>query len=259
MLSETLLEEITICPFHNAIAFKIFEKISEATDKLFYMASGNSLGLLKYGGQLPWDDDIDVGFASSCSNFSDFFDFVKKVLRENTDFFVMVNMTVDGNEVFQKLGYDISFEEFEKTKLQSVNFVNFSIDLEKLQSLHKLEPTAQKYIWKTGQPVIPWVDVFPFQNLKNNNLISHNPLTPSLTAPFIPRQIFNRLTIKMPVDLSFKVFQNYSSCCDNDKIFCHIKDKTHTIPQSHFNETSKFVREYNKRLAHLIEKLECCF
>ncbi len=40
--------------------FKVFLDICEKLDLHYYMACGSVLGAVKYGGFIPWDDDIDV-------------------------------------------------------------------------------------------------------------------------------------------------------------------------------------------------------
>jgi len=40
---------------------KAFVKICEELDLTYYLVCGSALGAVKYGGFIPWDDDVDVG------------------------------------------------------------------------------------------------------------------------------------------------------------------------------------------------------
>ena len=41
--------------------FKEFIKICDTLNLKWYMINGSALGAVKYGGFIPWDDDLDVG------------------------------------------------------------------------------------------------------------------------------------------------------------------------------------------------------
>ena len=41
--------------------FKMFVQICDRLQMEYFMLCGSALGAIKYGGFIPWDDDIDVG------------------------------------------------------------------------------------------------------------------------------------------------------------------------------------------------------
>lgn len=80
--------------------FKCFVNICERLNLKWYMINGSALGAVKYGGFIPWDDDIDVGLPRK-----DYEIFLKEAQNLLPDNVFLQNYRTDKNfpHIFSKL------------------------------------------------------------------------------------------------------------------------------------------------------------
>lgn len=244
-MTEIDFEKIKICPLHIAVAYRIFQKLTMFTQNLFLIPSGNTLGLLKHGGHLPWDDDVDLGFVFQ--DKQELVDFVNTVLG-STRLQCFANF---GTNVFKKIEPG--------TELGDLVYFNFSLPLEIYQTIQQDFGCTTKYLWGCGNTIVPWVDVFLFTK-DNEKLVSHKNITLDVSSKFLPRVLYDTIISKMPSDISEKLFENYPNCgCINEDIFGHINPTKVSLHVPNQLKLAEYISAYNQQVKNYLIKLQTCY
>lgn len=264
---KSILANVTVCPIHVAICYKILEAVSLLTSQLIYIPSGNSLGLLKYNGHIPWDDDVDVGFASNDTSFADFFNFIEQILQTGL-FVCRVHTRLDTsytdsnwtlNSKLETLNQDLTFAEFKKRTLEKTYFINVCFkENVRCKILSNFESTEYETIYwaDSNNVVVPWIDIFPFQR-SVNSLKSHLIPMPILSTRTLPRILFNKIPINVPANMMECLLNHYKNCDSQDIVYSHIKPRLYIVFDSALFEQLSFASYiYNTILFEIFKKIE---
>lgn len=271
-----LVQLETICaasysPKYIATVWKMYKYISEKSDKLFWIASGNTVGYYKYNGHIPWDDDIDIGFHTD-DYFSNYIDFLEICIKDR--FIVNLHMKKDYNDnntiwyendkvVNLLLDSDKNNPPWNHIKVSELRkimknnpdrlyFGNITMKDSKWLKLSKKLEIDELYRWTGNHLVAPWIDIIPHCQ-KNNSLVCHlKGLNADLSTEFIYKD-FLGVQGKFPINLLDAILYQYNEkrSFDNfitwDTIYSHIKNTKMIFQYNQYPELLIFIKEYIKK------------
>ena len=199
--------------------------------QLFYMTSGNSVGYFKYGGHIPWDDDLDLGFYDRSSQpFGDYLNFLESALKQGflVNFYLRDSTVASENWWENKKMFSLALEhtgdnimscirlrEFLTSSAKDFYFANITYNPDNWFKLLK-EVSANTntdtkvnnstdtihgvYYWDYAKRhiVTPWIDVMVFLPSNDFLLESHfqpnNMRQPSLSSKWYVQSPFHQDT-----------------------------------------------------------------
>ena len=274
-------------PIYIATVWKLYKYLHETSkysDNLFWITSGNSAGFFKYGGHIPWDDDIDIGFKIN-NNFDTYIAFLMECIKCNLivnlhlkkdinstanwyDNSTVVNLVLDSrpNPSWNFIK-ETEFRNLIKENPSKLYFANVTITEFVWKKMINKMGFENAYMWNNKTYATPWIDIIPHIQ-KNNRLIPHfndniNTL-PSFSTDF---EFYDFLTVpgKFPLDLlqglliQYNEKRSYLNFLHWDSIFSHVK-KTKIIINYKKNPTLHkfikiFITKYNNELLYYINKI----
>lgn len=281
-----IIIEASYDPRYIATVWKLYKYLYEKNkyaNKLFWIGSGNTVGKSKYGGNLAWDDDIDIGFEVEDPNtFGNYIDFLTECLKDG--FIVNLHMRkVDDpnipwyeNEQVVNLLLDTNrtpswnhikltnFKKLMKITPYKLYFANVTLKESSWIKIAKKLNMTDLYKWNEKHITTPWIDIIPHIK-KDNMLICHlKGLNADLSTEF---EYHDFLTVpgKFPINLLDGILHQYNEGrpFDNfitwDTIYSHVKKVKTIFQYNKYPELLEFVKEYtgkyNERLLWYMDRI----
>jgi len=274
---------------HVAGLYYLYQKLTASAfrEQIFYITSGNALGLIKYGAHLPWDDDLDLGFKTD-HNMKSYLSFLEWALTMGyvVNFFLRDsnNVKSDSNEWYQeKKLYSLVLEhctaQVQSTVCNSMTpseledviatrpgdffFANITFNEKVWQNL--LEKVGGKsYFWEGKYLVTPWIDFFPYYQDENGRLQSrfqpYPKSQPSLSATWKKNSVYS-LVIYTPLDLIPQTTKFYHGTLDfnclykKETLYCHLLDNDilHLeYNEEELDEVQQLVDKYSSKVQQIL-------
>ena len=264
--------------------YKYLQEESKYKNKLFWIASGNTVGFFKYHGHIPWDDDIDIGF--EIHNHGEYIDFLIECI--NKGFVVNLHLRRENNDKLNWYENDnivnlilnntenpswphIKENEFRQliredpTKLYFGSITILEYQWKKIAERLKFDNI---YSWNKISITTPWVDVVPYL-IKNNKYIpmtNDNQKIISDLSTTVEYHDFLSISGKFPVNLLDGILHQYNEdrSFNNfihwDAVYSHIKKNKIIIEYDKEKELHKFIRafiiKYNDKLLDYMKKIK---
>lgn len=274
-------------PLYIATIWKMYKYLYENSkfgQKLFWISCGNTIGLLKYNGHIPWDDDIDIGFEID-NGFNEYIDFLIECIK--IGFIVNLNFKKQhgkelswyNNVASINLIFDHDktpiwehMREMDFRKLMNKNpndfyFANITLREECWLKIAARFNMKEIYKWNGEHITTPWMDVIP--HVKKNNQYHCHLIDPTKNIPHLSTKFdyHNFLTVpgKFPVNLMQVILNQYNEDRSYinfkywDTIYSHVKNTQIILHYDNNHELHKFVRVYidkfNEALLYYMDKM----
>lgn len=173
-------------PLYFSFLVQIYKKFKEIVDKLeytnkIYADAGTLLGISRYGGFMPWDDDIDLCFMGTTNDYNEFaLKVIKECLNNQLNVYVyLCNKNYTYHENYTKgliVGKHVvnnsknNKGEINITDIKSESIVFFNVSDYKnyckfLDNFNINLASEEKF--KSGHLKMPWIDIFPMEKIGN--------------------------------------------------------------------------------------------